>query len=51
MHATLVFTGATGALGPHLAAELLAAGTADRIAVLVRPGTAPARERRALVIW
>ncbi len=36
MHQTLLVTGATGALGPHLVAELLAAGAAKRIAVLMR---------------
>src|SRR5437764_970586 len=43
MHRNLLLTGATGALGPQLAADLLASGAADRIAVLIRPSTAPER--------
>src|SRR5258706_12029455 len=49
MYRNLLLTGATGALGPHLAAELLATEAADRISVLVRPATAPARTR--FVAW
>src|SRR5438045_1473699 len=38
-------TGATGALGPILAAELLASGAAPRLRVLIRGGDAPALVR------
>jgi len=44
MSRKILLTGATGALGPHLAAELLAAGC-DCIYVLVRPGAVAAEER------
>jgi nucleoside-diphosphate-sugar epimerase len=41
----ILLTGATGAIGPALAAELLLSGAAEHIHVLVRKGTASASER------
>src|SRR4051812_18833189 len=42
---SLFLTGATGALGPILAAELLATHAASRLRVLVRSGDLPAVHR------
>lgn len=41
----ILLTGATGALGPHVAAELLALPAVDRIHILVRSSSVPARDR------
>lgn len=41
----ILVTGATGALGPQLAAELLAAGTEDHVCALVRAAGTSARQR------
>lgn len=45
MRQHILLTGATGALGPALAAALLSSGTAERIDVLVRNGKTCSRER------
>ena len=45
MTQNVFLTGATGALGPILAAELLASGAAQRLRVLIRGGDAPAIAR------
>lgn len=45
MPVNVLLTGATGALGPHLAAELLGNPQVQRIHVLVRPGTLSAQDR------
>lgn len=45
MPVNVLLTGATGALGPHLAAELLGNPLVRRIHVLVRPGTLSAQDR------
>ena len=45
MHGNLLLTGATGALGPQLAAELLTAGAARRIGVLMRSSSTSSTER------
>src|SRR4051794_12047823 len=42
MTQNVFLTGATGALGPILAAELLASGAAPHLRVLMRSGDAPA---------
>ena len=42
MTQNVFLTGATGALGPILAAELLASGAAPRLRVLIRSGDSPA---------
>ena len=41
----ILLTGATGALGPHLAAELLAANAGDNVNALVRATAISARDR------
>ena len=41
----ILLTGASGALGPHLLAELLRAEEIDRVVVLLRPGPADPRVR------
>jgi thioester reductase-like protein len=45
MNQTVFLTGATGALGPILAAELLTSGVAGRLNVLIRPNGASATVR------
>src|SRR5581483_1397703 len=45
MNETVFLTGATGALGPVLAAELLASGAAPKLRVLIRGGDTPAITR------
>lgn len=45
MSVNVLLTGATGALGPHLAAELLDSPQVQRIHVLVRPGALSAQDR------
>src|SRR4051794_10055994 len=47
MHRHILLTGATGALGPALAAELARGGAAERIAVLMRGEPAEVGERFA----
>lgn len=54
MSVNVLLTGATGAIGPHLAAELLASPRVDRLHVLVRPNCAPAPQRFdnwAIKVW
>src|SRR5262245_59966394 len=41
----VLLTGATGALGPALAAELLAADPTRLLSVLIRAGSVPAEQR------
>ena len=45
MRHSLLVTGASGALGPHLLAELLASNDIERVFVLLRPGQMSAAER------
>src|SRR3954447_8481634 len=45
MNQTVFLTGATGALGPILSAELLASNAASRLRVLIRPGESSAPVR------
>jgi nucleoside-diphosphate-sugar epimerase len=47
MYRQILLTGATGALGPALAAELASAGAADRIAILMRGAPSDMPERFA----
>lgn len=45
MGRVMLLTGASGALGPHLLAELLGSKDIDRVVVLVRPGASDPRSR------
>jgi thioester reductase-like protein len=45
MTQNVFLTGATGAIGPILAAELLSSGAAEHLNVLIRPGDTPASTR------
>ena len=46
----ILLTGATGALGPHLVAELLQAGPADRLYFLIRPAAESIERRFASLV-